>query len=163
MVSRALNLGLRGFQFVTAFLAMVLVANMVASTGSGPAIINFDLFVAVFTLLSLVYLIVATINESFVFHPALILALDLANTIWLFIGAVATAALLGTTSCSNGDYVKHNKITRNSSKRCNESKASTVFLFLAFFASLVSLVFTALHSRGRVDLRSNPSMSQVTV
>jgi hypothetical protein len=81
---------------------MVLVANMVASTGSGPAIINFDLFVAVFTLLSLVYLIVATINESFVFHPALILALDLANTIWLFIGAVATAALLGTTSCSNG-------------------------------------------------------------
>jgi len=163
MVSRALNLGLRGFQFLTAFLAMVLVANMIASTGNGPAIINFDLFAVVFTMLSLIYLIIATINDSFVFHPVLILGLDFANTIWLFIAAVATAALLGTTSCSNGDYVKHNQITRNSSKRCNESKASTVFLFLAFFASLVSTVFSGLSSRGRMDLRSNPSMSQVTV
>lgn len=81
---------------------MVLVANMIASTGNGPAIINFDLFAAVFTMLSLIYLIIATINDSFVFHPVLILGLDFANTIWLFIAAVATAALLGTTSCSNG-------------------------------------------------------------
>ena len=84
------------------FLVTVLVANMIASTGSGPAIINFDLFVAVFAMLSLVYLIIATINESFEFHPAIVLILDVANTIWTFIGAVATAAMLHTTSCGNG-------------------------------------------------------------
>jgi hypothetical protein len=84
------------------FLVMVLVANMIQSTGSGPAIVNFDLFVAVFAMLSLVYLIIATLNESFIFHPAIMLGLDLANTIWTFIGAVATAAILGNHSCGNG-------------------------------------------------------------
>jgi len=163
MVSRALSLGLRGFQFLMAFLVMVLIANMIQSTGSGPAVTNFDLFASVFALLSLIYLIIATVNESFVVHPAIILALDVVNAIWMFIGGVATAAILGTRSCSSNDYLKSNKITRGSGKRCNESKASTVFLFLGFFAFLVSSIFTALSSRGRVNMRSNPSMSQVTV
>jgi len=164
------------------FLVLVLTANMIASTGSGPAIINFDLFVAVFAILSLFYLIIATLNENFIFHPMLMLGLDIANTIWTFIGAVATAAMLGATSCGNGvssrqivpssrlrtnpilqNYVKNNGIIRNSTKRCNESKASDVFLFLAFFAFLASTVFTGLDSRGRVNMRSNPTMSQVTV
>jgi len=163
MVSKALNLGLRGFQFLMAVLVMILMANMIQSTGSGPAITNFDLFVSVFAILSLIYLIASTINENFVFHPAIVLGLDIANTVWMFIGAVATAAILGTKSCSSNDYLKSNKITRGSGKRCNESKATTVFLFLGFFAFLVSTVFTGLSSRGRVNMRSNPSMSQVTV
>jgi len=162
MVSKALNLGLRGFQFVMAILVMILIANMIQSTGSGPAVTNFDLFVAVFAILSLIYLILATINESFVFHSALILGLDILNALWMLIGGAATAAILGTKSCGNNDYLKNNKITRGSGKRCNESKAATVFLFLGMFAFILSAVFSVMGG-SRVNMRSRPTMSQVTV
>jgi len=162
MVSKALNLGLRGFQFVMALLIMILIANMIQSTGSGPAVTNFDLFVAIFAILSLIYLTAATINESFVFHPAVIIALDVLNALWMLIGGAATAAILGTRSCGNHDYLDNNKITRGSGKRCNESKASTVFLFLGMFAFILSAVFSAIGG-GSVNMRSRPTMSQVSV
>jgi Membrane-associating domain len=65
------------------------------------AIVNFDLFVVAWAMLSLFYLILATVNEAFVFHPVLMLGLDVLNTFWFFIGGVATAAILGVKSCSN--------------------------------------------------------------
>jgi len=162
--SRALNLGLRAFQFIMVFLVLVLVGNMIASTGSGPSIINYDLFAAIFAMLSLIYLIAATFSEGLGFAPVL-LGLDIANTIWLFIGAVATAAYLHTGSCGDQGYMDGNRVIRGSSKRCKESKASTVFLFLAFFTFLVSAVLTGLGTRGQVNMRSRSSatMSQVTV
>jgi len=167
MVSRALNLGLRGFQFFCALIVMALVGSMVASSpGPDPAIVNYDLFVAVFAMLSLIYLTAATFNDSFEFHPAIMLGLDIANTLWFFCGAVATAAILGIQSCSNPDYLKTNKITRGSahpSNRCREAKAATAFLFFGLFAFIASTVFTGLNSRGRVNMRSrsSQSMSQV--
>jgi len=162
MVSKVLALGLRGFQFFCALIVLALTANMV-SMGGTPAIINYDLFVAIFAMLSLIYLIAATVNESFVFHPVAILAIDVLNVLWIFCGAVATAAILGVHSCSNAGYIKSNKITMDSGKRCREAQASTAFLFFALFAWIGSLVFTLLGSRGMANTRSNPSMSQVTV
>jgi len=133
--------------------------------GHTPSIINYDLFAAIFAMLSLVYLIAATLNESFIFHRALMLGIDLANVLFTFCGAVATAAILGVNSCSNNDFVKHNKITMNSSKRCRESQASTAFLFFALAAWIASTVFTFLDSRGSVNMRgsrSTATMSQVS-
>jgi len=168
MASRALKLGLRGFQLLCTVILMALVGNMVASTpGPDPAMVNFDLFVAAFALLSLFYLFAATWNESFEVHPAIMLFLDAANVLWWFIGAVATAAILKAHSCSDQDYLKSNIITRDGpdmSKRCREGQASTAFLFFGFFAFVGSTAVTFLDSRGRVNLRgprSTPSMSQV--
>jgi hypothetical protein len=87
---------------------MALVGSMIASTrGSDPAIINFDMFVAVFAMLSLIYLTAATFSENFEFHPVIMLALDVLNTLWFFIGAVATAAILGVHSCSSSNAVSN--------------------------------------------------------
>jgi hypothetical protein len=75
---------------------------MLASPASNrPAIINFDLFVIIFAMLSLVYLTLATAYEKFVFNPLLMFGLDLLNTFWFFCGAVANAAILGVHSCEN--------------------------------------------------------------
>jgi hypothetical protein len=88
---------------------MALTGNMVASTpGADPAMINFDLFVAAFAFLSLIYLFAATFKESFEIHPAIMLFLDAANVLWWFIGAVATAAILKAHSCTDVvSYVMH--------------------------------------------------------
>jgi len=170
MASRALKLGLRGFQIFCAVIVLALTGAIVAATpGPDPAIVNFDLFVAVFAMLSLIYLCLATWNPNFEFHPAIMLLLDGLNVLWFFCGAVATAAILGVRSCSSEDYLKNNQITKggpNRSNRCRESQASTAFLFFGFFAFVANFVLTFLDSRGRVNLRgagstSSPSMTQV--
>lgn len=168
MASRALKLGLRGFQIFCALIVVALVGAMVAATpGADPAIVNFDLFVGVFAMLSLIYLTLATWNPNFEFHPAIMLLLDALNVLWWFCGAVATAAILGVHSCSIADYTKNNQITRggpDQGKRCREAQASTAFLFFGLFAFAANLVLTFLDSRGRVNLRgagSSPSMTQV--
>jgi hypothetical protein len=146
-------------------IVLALTANQ-AAMGGEPAIINYDLFTAIFAMLSLIYLIATVLNESFIFHRAIILGLDLLNILFIFCASVATAAILGVHSCSDGDYLKNNKITLGSSKRCRESQAADAFLFFALFAWIASAVFTFLDSRGGVNMRgarSNPSMSQVTV
>jgi len=163
MVSRVLALGLRGFQFFCALIVMALTANQVAM-GHTPAIINYDLFASIFALLTLFYLIAATLNDSFVIHRAIMLGVDVMNLLWLFCGSVATAAILGVHSCTDRPYLASNKITLNSEKRCRESQAATTFLFFAFFAWAASTAFTFLDSRGGMNMRgsrSNASMSQV--
>jgi hypothetical protein len=87
---------------------MALVGNMIATTrGADPAIVNFDMFVAVFAMLSLIYLTAATFSENFEFHPIIMLTLDILNTLWFFCGAVATAAILGLHSCSSRNAVSY--------------------------------------------------------
>lgn len=81
---------------------MALVGNMIATAFAGnPSIVNYDMFVAVFGMLSLFYLIPATFNEGFQFHPALMVGLDVLNTLFFLIGGIATAAYLGVHSCGN--------------------------------------------------------------
>jgi hypothetical protein len=58
-------------------------------------------------MLSLIYLTAATFSENFEFHPVIMLALDILNTLWFFIGAVATAAILGVHSCSSSNAVSY--------------------------------------------------------
>ena len=89
-------------QFFWALLVLALVGDMISSAkGGNPSIVNYDMFVAVIGMLSLLYLIPATIKDSLTIHPLLPLILDALNVLFWFCGAVATAAELGVHSCSN--------------------------------------------------------------
>jgi hypothetical protein len=92
-------------QFLWALLVMSLTGNMIhnswSGTNSAPSIINYTMFCAVWAMLTLFYLIPATVKDSFQIHAALPFALDLLNTIFWFCAAVAFAAKLGAHSCSD--------------------------------------------------------------
>ena len=81
---------------------MALVGNMIADAFAGnPSLVNYDMFVAVFGMLSLFYLIPASIKEEIRGHPIIMVAHDVLNTIFFFCAAVAMAAELKVHSCSN--------------------------------------------------------------
>lgn len=89
-------------QFLWTLLIMALVGNIIATAFAGnPALINYDMFVATFSMLSLFYLILIAWNDDFMGHPIIPLTLDTLNTIFFFCAAVAMAAELGAHSCSN--------------------------------------------------------------
>lgn len=66
-----------------------------------PSVVNYVMFVVVFGLLSLIYLILATVNESFAINPLFVLVVDALNTLFFLIGGIALAAKLGVHSCGN--------------------------------------------------------------
>lgn len=87
---------------------MALVGNIIATAFAGnPSLINYDMFVAVFSMLSLFYLIAIAFNDSFTFHKFIPAGLDLLNVLFFFCAAVAMAAELGAHSCSNGVRRNH--------------------------------------------------------
>jgi hypothetical protein len=91
---------------------MALVGNMIATAIAGnPAIVNYDMFVAVFGMLSLFYLLPSTFLERFDI-PLANIVLDALNALFWFCGAVATAAILKVHSCSNKVRPQQNKTTR---------------------------------------------------
>jgi len=152
MVSKVINLAMRGLQFFWTLLIIALVGNMIATSIKGnPAIVNYDMFAAVFAMLSLLYLIPATFKENLAFHPLLMVGLDLLNTLFFFIGGTAMAAYLGVHSCSNAKYTHSNFVTNgspNTQSRCHEAQASTAFFWFGFAAFAASTVFSGLQSRG---------------
>ena len=66
-----------------------------------PSVVNYVMFVAVFGMLSLIYLILATVNEAFAINPLFVLVADALNTLFFLIGGIALAAKLGVHSCGN--------------------------------------------------------------
>lgn len=168
MVSKAINIGLRGLEFLWTLLIMAIVGNIISNAYAGnPSVINYDMFVSVFSLLSLFYLIAGTINEKFSFHPLIMVGVDLLNSLFFFCGAIATAAALGARSCSNEGYTLRNSITNgavNREMRCREAQAVTAFLWFGWVSYTISAVLSFFQSR-RVSSggssRPGPSMSQV--
>lgn len=59
------------------------------------------MFVAVFGMLSLIYLIAATISESFQINPIFMVIADALNAFLFLIGGIALAAYLDVHSCGN--------------------------------------------------------------
>ncbi|MCJ1365637.1 hypothetical protein MMC16_004762 [Acarospora aff. strigata] len=172
MVSKIVNLGLRALQFLWTLLILALVGNMIHDAISGnTSIVNYCMFVAVFSMLSLIYLIAATVNEGFAIHPLLMVGLDGLNMLLFLIGGIALAAQLRVHSCGNEAYIKSNKVTNGSNnpgKRCHEAQAVCAFLWFGFIAYAASMVFSFLQTRGGgANLRSGgirrggPTMSQV--
>ena len=81
---------------------MALVGNMIslAPHHRNPSVVNYQMFVAVFSMLSLIYLIPASIKERFSMAP-IVLGLDTFNTLFFFCGAIALSVKLGVHSCNN--------------------------------------------------------------
>lgn len=166
-MAQVIQLILRGIQFLCTLIIMSLVGNMIAEAFAGnPALINYIMFVSVFSMLSLFYLIAICFKEQFTFHKFVPATLDLLNVLFFFCGAVALAAKLGVHSCSNEDYLRSNYITNgsfNMQKRCREAQANDFFLWIGFAAYVASLVL-GLFSSGGVNMRGprrGPAMSQV--
>lgn len=89
-------------QFFFILVIMALIGNVIALAFAGnPSLINYDMFVAAFSMLSLFYLFAAAWSDSFAGHPIIPIVLDALNVLFLFCAAVATAAELGVHSCSN--------------------------------------------------------------
>ncbi|KAL8979023.1 MAG: hypothetical protein Q9205_005545 [Flavoplaca limonia] len=146
-----MQLALRGLQFFLTLIILALTGNVIAEAFRGNhSIINYIMFVAVFAMLSLLYLIGAAIIESIAI-PIAMLALDAINTLLFVIGGIALAAYMGVHSCSNQLYVDTNQITNgsfNRPKRCREMQAVCAFLWFGFAAWAASLGLSALASRG---------------
>lgn len=200
-----INLGLRGLQvglvvvtcsegpliilvpqFLWTLLILALTGNMIHEAKAGnPSIVNYVMFVAVFAILSLVYLTLASVKPSFAVSPLLLVLVDGLCTLFFLIGGIALAAKLGVHSCGNHvrlssistsilcslrqltsfpqGYVISNGVTDGSSKRCREAQASCVFLWFGFISFLGSLIFSALSARSGTSggARSGPPpMSQ---
>ena len=172
-------------------LVLALTGNMIhEALGGNPSIVNYVMFVAVFSMLSLLYLIPATISEGFQFHSMLPVGIDALNVLFTFIGGVALAAYLGANNCSDSvsasllqlprrhpdplqNYTKSNLVTAGSDdnmKRCREAQASTAFLWFAFATFTASLGFGFLNRGsssvnmrvGGGGIRRGPSMTQTS-
>ncbi|TKA30667.1 hypothetical protein B0A50_02387 [Salinomyces thailandicus] len=160
-----INAAMCGLSFLWALLIMALTGNYIAS-GGGSAMINFDLFVSIFAMLTLFYLLPASIKDSLAFHPIIPLVLNILNTIFWFIGGVATAAYLNVHSCGDSDYYNSNDTAGGSEKKCREAQASTAFLWFGFASFAASTVLSGLAMKGGSSpraggIRRGPAMSQV--
>jgi len=169
MVPNPIFLALRGIQFFCTLIIISLVGDMIASAAHGnPAIVNYDMFVAIFAMGSLLYLVLATFVDR-VYQAKVVFGLEALNALFFFCGAVATAAYLGVHSCTNIKYTSSNFVTNgspNTHKRCTEAQASTAFLFFGFFSFIASFVLSWMHSMGggssvTSSFRRGPAMSQV--
>lgn len=163
-------MGLRSWQLFCSVIIMALVGNMIATSFKGnSAMVNYDIFVATFGVLSLLYLLPTTFMDSFNM-PIVTIALDVLNVLFWFCAAVATAAYLGVHSCGNWGYTRTNHITNGSpdtEKRCREAQASTAFFWFGWAAWVATLFFSVtagrssgVNMRGGIR-RGGPSMSQV--
>ncbi|OQE28758.1 hypothetical protein PENSTE_c003G08529 [Penicillium steckii] len=168
------QLGLRVWQFVWTLLIMSLVGNMIAEAFAGnPSSINYTMFLSAFSMLSLIYLIPASIKPEWALHPIIMIVVDVLNCIFFFCAAIALAAKLECHSCSNMSYVLNNEITNgsnNPTKRCREAQATVAFLWFGwagYMASVFISIFMArsatVNLRGRTASRrgGRPSMAQV--
>lgn len=81
---------------------MALVGNMIAEAFAGnPSSVNYAMFTAAFSMITLIYLFPASFNTDWALHPIIMVVVDVLNCIFFFCAAIALAAKLGSHSCSN--------------------------------------------------------------
>lgn len=81
---------------------MALVGNMIAEAFAGnPATVNYSMYCAAFSMLSLFYLVPASFNSDWALHPIIMVVVDALNCVFFFCAAIALAAKLTCHSCSN--------------------------------------------------------------
>lgn len=81
---------------------MALIGNMINEAFAGnPATVNYAMFVAAFSILSLFYLVPASINLDWAGHAFIVVVLDILNAIWFLTSGIALAARLHARDCSN--------------------------------------------------------------
>lgn len=81
---------------------MALIGNMIDDAIHGSSsVVNYNLFVPAFILLSLLYLIPASLSDKIMLHPILMFFIDALCCIFAFCGAIALPARQHVHSCSN--------------------------------------------------------------
>ena len=81
---------------------MALVGNMIDEAFAGnPSTVNYTMYTVAFSMLTLFYLIPASINTDWSLHPIIMIVVDVLNAIFFFCAAIALAAKLGCQDCSN--------------------------------------------------------------
>ena len=81
---------------------MSLIGNMIAEAFSGnPSSVNYTMFLAAFSMLSLFYLVPASFNSDWALHPIIMIIVDGLNCVFFFCAAIALAAKLECHSCNN--------------------------------------------------------------
>ena len=81
---------------------MALIGNMISmALGGNPSIVNYVMFVAVFSMLTLIYQMAQIHSDSFQVHSILPVALDGLNTLFFLVGGIAMAGYLHVGSCSD--------------------------------------------------------------
>lgn len=172
MSLRGVQLGLRAWEFLWTLLIMSLIGNMIAEAFAGnPSSVNYTMFLAAFSMLSLFYLVPASFNSDWAIHPIIMIVVDALNCVFFFCAAIALAAKLECHSCSNKEYTLNNEITNgslNPTKRCREAQASVAFLWFGWagymasvFVSIIMARSATVNLRGRSASRRRPNMAQV--
>jgi len=168
-MANIIKLGLRAFEFFWTLLIIALVGNMIHDAiGGNPSVVNYVMFTAVFSMLTLIYLILVDFREEMAGHPIVPKVLDGFNMLFFLIGGIAFAGYLGVHSCGNTAYITSNLVTSGSyddTKRCHEAQASTAFLWFGFACYAVSFFMSLFGGSGSTGfsrgIRRGPAMSQV--
>lgn len=75
---------------------------MIAEAYAGnPAIINYIMFVAAFSMFTLFYLFPASFNTDWAIHPIILIVLDTLNMLLFLTAGIGLAAELEAQSCGN--------------------------------------------------------------
>lgn len=161
-----LKIGLRLLQLLWTILITALIGNVIDVNRNGPmAAINFSMFVAVLSWVTVIYGLVTAFFSGLLF-PLAMFALDALATLFTLIAAIVLSARLGAVNCDHTRFRGSNWIAYGASnveKRCREIQASLVFFWFLFATFAVGLFFTFRDfRRGGGSLRgSRPSMAQV--
>ncbi|KAH6678723.1 membrane-associating domain-containing protein [Halenospora varia] len=135
-MSQAFVFPLRIAQVILAIIILALMAYVINSWTSpwgswSPSSANFLLFTSIWTLLVLVYLIIAPLRFQKFSHKFAILAVEFITMIFWFAGFIAFAVLI--TGCWNSYGV------------CKASEAAVVFSAFEWVLFLITTVMAALH------------------
>ncbi|KAF3894539.1 Non-classical export protein Nce102 [Trichophyton interdigitale] len=160
---------LRLIQLALAVIVMALIGNMIDDAIHGSSsVVNYNLFVLAFILLSLLYLIPASLSDKIMLHPILMFFIDALCCIFAFCGAIALPARQHVHSCSNKEYTSTNTVSSGSKsgeKTCREGQAATAFLWFLWFAFLLSTLYSLWrvkqrYSGGGGRQRTSPNRGQ---
>lgn len=89
-------------QFIFTLLVLALIGNMIDASFSGnPATVNYSMYTSVFSMVTLIYLVPASVNIDWSGHPIIMIVLDILNAIFFLSCGIALAARLGCKSCTN--------------------------------------------------------------
>lgn len=160
---------IRAVQFLWTLLITALIGNVIATNYNGHmASINFAMFVAALSWISLIYGLIASFVDS-VAIPLAMLALDGLALLFSFISAIVLAAKLRAVNCGGSHAGRSSSWigfgSANTVKRCREIQASTAFMWFLFATLAASMVlgFLSFRRMGGSVRSKNPHMSQVGV
>ena len=176
MVSKVVNLILRGAAALIALLLTALIGNVIASTtnaqGSATAAVNFAMFCTAWAWLALIYGVATDFRPSLA-RPVIKIPVEAVAVLLSLLAAIVLAAKLKATNCGaiNVKDMADSWIafgSSNDEKRCREIQASTLFMWMLWAIFCPLLFFTIREGRnaygtfqGSSKSSSLPSMSHI--